>query len=356
MLGGMRAQVVYSLVQLRIPDLLADDLKPQTTVQLAQALSVARPDKLFRLLLAGRSLGYLSLDRQGGWHITRAGVVLAGSHPTSIRPIPVWLSGHMAPLWDQLPESLQLPSTDGQDVIFPRVHGGLSVWEYLEANPAVQQLFGDSMAAFDAVAWFGPVHDFDWSTFKRVVDVGGNSGSFLYKVLEAHPALRGSVFDLPSVVERNSRPAWEDREEGVRNRTTLVAGNFFDASTLPKAEDGDAFVLREILHDWSDADTLAILKALRAAIGDSQASLLIIEFLPEKKDLLFGRYAIDLLMMLVFGGKERSEEEFAVLLEAAGFRVAGVTEVRAVVRVLEAVPVKVTEAGEAGTATQRSSK
>ena len=354
MLGGMRAQVVYSLVQLRIADLLAD--KPQTTVQLAQALSISRPDSLFRLLLAGRSLGYLALDRQGAWHVARAGVVLTQSHPTSIRPISIWLTEFMAPLWDQLPDSLQLPLTDGQDIIFPRVYGGQSVWEYLEANPAVQKLFGDSMAAFDAVAWFGPVYDFDWSTFKRVIDVGGNKGSFLYKVLEANPEMQGIVFDLPDVIETNSRSAWEDREEDVKNRTTLMAGNFFDASTLPKAEDGDAFVLREILHDWSDADTLAILKSLRAAIGDSHSSLLIVEFLPEKKDVLFGRYAIDLLMMLVFGGKERSMEEFEALLAASGFRVAGVSEVRAVVRVLEAVPVKtkvkVTEAGEAGTATQ----
>jgi O-methyltransferase domain len=164
-----------------------------------------------------------------------------------------------------------------------------------------------------------------------VVDVAGGQGALLAAILAAHRSMRGILFDRPEVVAQ-AGPVLE--AVGVTDRCEVVGGSFFEA--VP--EGGDAYLLKYILHDWDALASLAILKACRRACGP-RAKLLVMERVvappnegPETK-------ISDLNMLVSPGGQERTREEFAVLLAAAGFRMERVVEVDARLCVIEAVPV-----------------
>ena len=337
--ASLRFDVIYTISKLHIPDLLAT--QPLSLSHLITTLNESQPDKLLRVLQAARSSGYLHKSTSGQWHNNRLSSVLSTTHPASLRAMVLMKHEDNFLPWEFLVEHLQLPSTHGQDLFFHKVHGGASMWEYLEADEERQRQFGDAMACYDTIGSFGPVHDFDWSRFKRILDMGGNKGSFLSRLLDAHPQLHGVVFDLPDVIEKNTRSFWNAKPDELRERISLAAGSFFDAATIPRGRNGDAYVLRIILHDWSDSEVVAILKNIRAAIGSSAAaSVIIVEMLPGPKDPLPVRHLLDLHMMVMFGGAERTAAEFEPLLRMAGFKTVAVVEVRSVMRVLEAQPVR----------------
>jgi hypothetical protein len=171
-----------------------------------------------------------------------------------------------------------------------------------------------------AQGWQGRLERLDsvaWRGDETVVDVGGGDGSLLRALLERRPRLRGIVFDLPETVRD---------ETSFGDRCTFVAGSFFDA--VPS---GDVFVLSTVLHDWDDASALRILQTVRAAAGET-ARLVLIEGVIEPGNDPDGPKWLDLLMLTLFAGRERTERQWRELLAGAGFEPArfdpGVIEAR----------------------------
>lgn len=144
----------------------------------------------------------------------------------------------------------------------------------------------------------------EWRGDETVVDVGGGNGSLLLSLLARHPGMRGIVFDLPETVRD---------ETALGDRCTFVAGSFFEA--VPA---GDAFVLATILHNWDDASALRILQTVRAAAGET-ARLILLEAVIEPGNEPDGAKWLDLLVLTLFAGRERTEEQWRTLLRAAGF-------------------------------------
>jgi O-methyltransferase domain len=158
-----------------------------------------------------------------------------------------------------------------------------------------------------AQGWQGRLERLDsieWRGDETVVDVGGGDGSLLRALLERRPGLRGIVFDLPETVRD---------ESSFSDRCTFVAGSFFDA--VPA---GDVFVLSTILHDWDDASALRILQAVQAAAGET-APLVLLESVIEPGNDPDGAKWLDLLMLTLFAGRERTERQWRALLAGAGF-------------------------------------
>jgi hypothetical protein len=179
---------------------------------------------------------------------------------------------------------------------------GAEYWPWLASHPEERSEFDRSMGGSDSAA--ERLAGLAWRDGEVVVDVGGGNGSLLLGLLRRKPSLRGIVFDLP---ETNRD------ESSFPDRLEFVEGDFFE-----RAPRGDAYLLSGILHDWDDERATAILRTVRAAAGDDGRLLIIDSVLPEGNDPDGAKW-LDLLMLALLGGKERSEEQWRALLEAGGF-------------------------------------
>ena len=151
---------------------------------------------------------------------------------------------------------------------------------------------------------------YDFSAMSVVADIGGGNGSQIISVLEMHPKMKGILFDLPHVIERAKERI---ESAGLSERCELVGGNFFDA--VP--EGADAYMMRHIIHDWDDEKSLTILRNCSKAMP-SDGKLLVVESVIPPGNEPFGGKFLDLVMLLIPGGKERTEDEYRTLFGKSG--------------------------------------
>jgi hypothetical protein len=209
-------------------------------------------------------------------------------------------------------------------------HFGMPVFEYLAEHPDTVRYFGDLMSRTTAIAVDFVLASHRFEPFALAVDVGGSHGRLLMALLERHREARGIVFDLPKTAEQ---AAVIIAESSIADRVEARGGNFFEA--VPA--DADLYLLKQVLHDWDDNECIEILSAIRAAIPAHGRLALIEYLLPETLEYHSG-FAMDIHMMVLSTGKERTLGEYAGLLEAAGFKLDRVTENPQGQSVAEAVP------------------
>ena len=193
---------------------------------------------------------------------------------------------------------------------FPAVFG-MSVWEHRRANPELGARFDRAMADLHARARRSVLGAYDFSGSRLVVDVGGGRGALMAEILKQYPQARGVVFDQPHVVE-GARPLLADA--GVLDRCRIEGGSFLDS--VPA--DGDVYILQYILHDWDQASCETILRNCRAAMRASSVLLVVENILPEGARPADFVTMLDLHMMVMLGGRERTRSEYRSLLQAAG--------------------------------------
>jgi DNA-binding transcriptional ArsR family regulator len=205
---------------------------------------------------------------------------------------------------------------------------GGTYWEYCESHPDVgaraMRLVGVTMQEkVNAI-----LEACDFSRFRRIVDVGGAGGALLKAILERYPSIQGVLFDRPGVIaEVRASDGWFRQQP----RCELVAGSFFDR--VPAG--GDAYLLARVLHDWDDQAASAILGCCREAMAPG-ATLFVVEKTPDAGDESLDRALADLKMMVLFGGRERTEAEYEALLARAGFELAGARATGAGLSIIEA--------------------
>ena len=299
--GIIGAQAIHAAAKLRIPDLLASG--PRSIVELA-ADSGADAAALDRLLRALSTLGMFALSADGRFSNTPLTDVLRTDHPQSQRDAALFLPA--AFLWRPLGELYESVSTG--EPVFPRIFGQ-RFFEYLATHPDDAAVFNAVMT--QGVAFTSPalLAAYDFSRLERLVDVGGGEGALLRDILSATPGLRGVLFDLPQVV----LGAGEVLNGDLRARCQIVAGDFFHS--VP--EGADAYIMKGVIHDWPDEDAARILGNTRRAIL-KDGTLLLVENMADATSRPVG--VIDLLM-LVIGGRERTEADFRTLLSGAGFAI-----------------------------------
>jgi hypothetical protein len=208
---------------------------------------------------------------------------------------------------------------------------GMPLFESLAQHPEEAAHFGEAMVGFHGAEPPAVVAAYDFTRFQTLVDVGGGMGNLLTTILRANPHLRGILYDLPHVV-----PEARTHVEalGMAARCEVVAGDFFAA--VPAG--GDAYVLSHIIHDWDEAQCLTLLQCCHRAMGQ-QGRLLIVETVLPPGDTPHPGKVLDLLMLTVPGGMERTAEEYAALLEAVSFRLTRIVPTLSAVSIVEAVPV-----------------
>lgn len=321
-LAYCRSQGLGAVARLGIPDLLSEG--PRTAEQLAQQAGCDE-DALYRFLRALSVEGVFAETEGRTFALTPLSEGLTTDHPRSVR----WLAAamcdhaHWHP-WGKAHDVLVEGRSQTTKVL------GASPWEYLSGSPEEAGRFGQAMSNMSQQAVAGITAHYDFSGIDHLVDVGGSQGTLLLEIMEQNPAMRGTVFDLPPVIEVTEAAV---ADHPLRSRLECVAGSFFE--DVPSG--ADAYMLKHILHDWPDADCLRILKTIRAAMP-SESRLLVFDALLVPEAPPWAHW-LDVHMLVLQDGKERSPEEFAALFSESGFELTRVTPIPAPVAIIEARPV-----------------
>jgi hypothetical protein len=230
---------------------------------------------------------------------------------------------------------------------------GQSLWPFFSSHPALGANFALGMAEVDHLVNHALVADYAWdehgagSKVDKLVDVGGALGSFLYEVLTAYPSIpRATLFDMDDSISQ-AKALWSEEQRGeyaqVRKHTKveLVAGDFFQVSSIPapSAQGATRYVLRQILHDWSDRKAMRILKNLREAVGERKdVSLVLIEVNRSGHSSSHVRHWIDFQMLVCCNAQERTPAAWRTLLAATGWRITHTQPTRSMFQIIEVQP------------------
>lgn len=320
MTGYWVSQSLYVAAKLGLADLLA--LTPQQPGSLAQA-TATDPQALLRLLRALASLGLLEENADGYFHLTLLGSYLRTEVPGSLRSLALWNGGLSYQVWRELEYSVKTGQPAARCVL------GMGSFQYLAAHPELGEVFHTAMTGLARATAAAITRAYDFSEFDFVVDVGGGHGALLTAILQTSPRLRGLLFDAPSVINGAGKRI---REAGLTSRCTLVAGDFF--AGVPKG--GDVYLLSSILHDWDDESCVRILKHCRAVMGKKSKLLLVECVIPAGNQPDFGKL-LDLQMLVMTGGRERTQAEYQALLAAADFTLTRIISTSVAECVIEAV-------------------
>ena len=317
----LTVQAIYVAASLRVPDLLAAG--PQSVDELAAATK-ADPSALHRLLRMLTGPGVFREEADGRFAITPLGATLRSDSSDSVREWALFVGApEMWAVWAGLRESVM-----SGEASFPAVHGA-PMWEYIAARPSLGDAFDGWMTRQSTQHNSALVAAYDFSRFRLVADVGGGRGSTLAAVLGAHPSLRGVLLDLPQVVARTAPLD----EAGVAHRCKVMGGDMLRA--VPTG--ADAYLVKRVLMDWSDADSTTILRHCAGAMAKGGKVLVVEMLMPTGNDPSPAK-AFDILMLLNQpGGRIRTEGELRDLFTGAGLRVSRVLPTASPNSILEGV-------------------
>jgi hypothetical protein len=324
MIGGYYlTQAIYVTAALGLADRLRDG--PRHAEQLAQTTGT-QARALHRLLRTLAGFGIFAEDVAGRFRLTELAELLRGDVPGSLRAEALSIGETHYAAFGELLRSMET-GRPGFDKAF-----GMPLFDYFAVHPEAAQTFDAALAGLRLQATAAMLDGYDFSEVTKLVDVGGGTGSLLATVLARYPSMKGTLFDLPHVVERASD---HFRAAGVGDRSALVGGDFF--ASVPAG--GDVYLLRHILHDWDDHRALRILANCRRVMNRRGKLLLVESVIQPGNELSLGKI-LDLVMLVVTGGMERTEQEYRELLEAAGFHLTRVAPTAAGIHILEAAPVQ----------------
>ena len=308
--------IVHAAAKFDLADRLADG--PKTAAEIAGPAGLHAPS-LHRLM---RSL----LTEKPGkrFALTPLGEALKKGAPGFARSSILTLCN---PFFTGSMEALPLSVADGKTA-FEKIHG-LPAFDFLGQHPDLASLFSETMVGIHGSEPPAVAKAYDFSKLKTIVDVGGANGNMLATLLTHHRHLTGILADLPHVVK--DAPAYL-KAKGVAERITIEPHDFF--KSVPAG--GDAYILSHVIHDWSEAQCLTILGNVHKAMT-VQSRLLIVEMvLPQGDEPHFGKI-LDMVMLALPGGEERTAQEYEALLAKAGFKLAKVVPTESVVSIIEAV-------------------
>lgn len=320
--GAWVAQAIQAAAELGIADALAEG--PLSLDDLADRVG-ADPDALRRLMRALISRRIFRQRRDGRYDLTALANTLRSDVPFSMCG---WVRIVGAPQhrehWSLLVEAVK-----SGKAILPQLRGK-EAFDYLKDEPELAKLFNNAMTTLSGLAAITVVAGYSFGRYRTIVDVGGGHGETLSAILAATPDARGVLYDLPEVVAGASALL---EQRGVGDRVRIQGGSFFDS--VPSG--GDAYVLKNVIHDWPDGQAVAILRNVRLAAGADATVLLVEAVLPEHDREFAGKWA-DLEMLLQANGRERDAAEYRDLLRQAGFRVTRIVQTASPFSVVEAMP------------------
>lgn len=320
--GAWVTQAVATAAKLGIPDLLVSG--PKTAEELAAAAQ-AHPPAVRRLMRALAGLGVFAPAEGGRYELTELGERLREDFPGSLKHMFIaetdgvhWRS------WEKVLDSVRTGEPRPQAVF------DMPAFDYYAKNVKEGEQFGRAMESVSGFAAHAVLDAYDFGGIRTLADVGGGNGSMVLAVLGRYPQMRGIVCDLPYI---EKQAAERIQAAGAAGRCGFEAGDFFERTP----QGADAHLLKFILHDWNDEDSIRILKSCRAALPPNGRLLVIEVVVPEENRLDFSHW-MDLNMLVMTGGQERTAGEYESLLRRGGFRLEKIVPTAGPFSVIEGKP------------------
>jgi ubiquinone/menaquinone biosynthesis C-methylase UbiE len=322
--GQWIARCVHVATHLGLADLLKDG--PRHIDKIAAITNTHAPS-LYRLFRCLASLGIFVECEPNTFAQTELSEALCSGQPGSIYALAkLYGRAWQWDLWGHLEDSIRTGKS-----AFSAVYN-MTIWEYLQTHPEEGALYDEALASASRVINASIIRSYDFSAFQTIVDVGGGQGDLLAAILTAAPQARGILFDQAAVIKR----AEAQIEPALRQRMQFVAGDFFTA--IPQG--GDAYLFKQVLHDWDDEASRKILTTCRQAMHPG-SKLLIADLIvqPGGGSETTAAKLTDLVMLVIQGGRERTAEEFAQLFAASGFQLTRIIATGVLHSIIEGVPI-----------------
>jgi O-methyltransferase domain/Dimerisation domain len=315
------SQAIYVAAKLGIADLLKDG--PKSCVALATSIGADAPS-LFRVMRALSSVGIFSQLGKDRFALSRLAESLQTEIDGSLRAMVITIGEIHYQACGNLLHSVQTGSPAFNHVF------GTSLFDYLQQNADAAEAFNQAMTNLSSMLAYAVLMAYDFAGISSIVDIGGGHGKLLGKILQFNPDMRGTVFDMPSTIEMaNQQPG----KNACCGRCSYVTGDFF--TSVP--EGADAYLLCGVIHDWDDERAITILRNCRAAMAEKSKLLLVDMVVPDATSASFSKL-LDLNMLVMNGGRERTKAEFCALLDAADYKLTKIVPTMAPQSVMEAVP------------------
>ncbi len=306
LLGMMKTQAIHEAVRLDIASLIKDE--PKSITELSETTGMNK-SALSRLLHALESLGIFQEVKPDYFAQTPLSHVLRPNVPGSMYDV-AFIHGEQWQWrpWEQFSYSIQTGQT-----AFNSVFEG-NLFDYFAKHPEEGERFNKAMTGFSRQVDQPITRGYDFSSIHTIVDIGGGYGSLLTAILRAYPHLQGILFDLPHVIkDAQERIASSD----VAGRCQFIAGDMFNAEDIPGA---DAYIMKQIIKDWSDEESVRILSNCSKAMKSGGKILVAEQVLLPGRQMSTAKL-IDLQLMVVLSGQERYEQQYRALFEGAGLQV-----------------------------------
>ncbi|HEX7032475.1 MAG TPA: methyltransferase [Nitrososphaera sp.] len=307
-LGRWKSQILYTGVKLGIFESLDKTLKH--SAEIARELNLDA-SLTYRLLRALASLGFLNEKDGQNFSITPMGELVRKDHPQTLRGVLLLEEGpeHYA-VWKHLADMVR----DGRQDGFMREFG-CRIFDYISQNSEYREVFNYAMGSYSATHTkmvLEALKGYDFSKIKSVCDIGGGHGHLICNIFREHPQLQGTVLELESTI-KNRELLWAEKM-GMTDRCIYLAGDMF--KEVPRS---DAYIMKMILHDWDDEECIAILSNIQKESLPGGRVFIVEHVVPGHETPHFAKL-FDVHMMCALTGRERTEKEYAELLEKAGLQ------------------------------------
>ena len=320
-LGGLMQKSIWVAAKLGIADLVAE--QPRTAEELAAATDTHAPS-LYRVLRFLAMAGVFAENSDGKFELTPIAGLLRSDTPNSMRDYAIMMGEDW--IWQAYGELMHTVKTG--EIAHDKVQG-MSSFEYYAQNEEVGKIFNRAMTNLSLLSAPAIVEAYDFSGIGKLIDIAGGHGLLLAAILKANPHLQGVLFDLPFVIEGAGELL---ENEGVATRTEKVSGDFFES--VPAG--ADAYLMKHIIHDWNDEQSVKILQNIRRAMNEDGKVLIAEMVVPDGNEPSPAK-GLDLVMLTIEGGKERTAEEYRKLLAAAGLSLSRIIPTRSPFSIIEAV-------------------
>jgi SAM-dependent methyltransferase len=314
------SQAIYVAAKLGIADLLRNG--PQSCVALATSTGSDAPS-LFRLMRALSSVGIFAHLGRGHFALSRLAERLQTGVHGSLRAMVITIGEIHYQACGSLLHSVQTGSPAFNTVF------GASLFDYLQQNTDAADAFNQGMANVSSLLAYAVLMAYDFSGISSIVDVGGGQGKLLEKILQFNPDITGTVFDTASTIEGAQQGFGGDVR---KRRCSYVVGDFF--TSVPQG--ADAYLLCGVIHDWDDRRAIRILRNCRRAMTEKGRLLIVDMVVPDTDATSFSKL-LDLNMLAMTGGRERTKAEFQALLDAADYKLTRIIPTMAPQSIMEAV-------------------
>jgi hypothetical protein len=319
MTGHIVASAVNIAARLGLSDHLANG--PRTAEDIARATG-ADPDALYRLMRALSGVGVFAEGADRTFTLTPVGAALCDG---PVRWMALWIAGEFN--FHVYANAMHSVMT-GESAV--PVTTGNGAFEHFAKNPELSKIFNDAMTGFSNFVIPEVIESYDFSGIRTLVDIAGGHGAVLSAILQKHPGMKGILMDVDHVVA-GAKPKIE--AQGLADRLTTASGDFFKA--VPSG--GDAYVMKHIIHDWDDEKAAVILSNIRKVLPKDGRVILIESVVRDGQEGAMSK-VMDLEMLVMPGGRERTEEEFRALFDRAGFTLTRIVQTKSPLSVIEARP------------------